>query len=171
MTPLRATLVGSQTSLTVISPYFVPTRSTIDEAGRLTGRGVDVRVITNSLASNNHAIVHAGYARTRKPMLRNGVQLWEIRADTVTTGAERAGHTQSEGTLHTKGFVVDRKVLFLGSFNFDPRSAYINTELGVIIDSPELATWIEDRIDRHVPSVSYQTILDGYGRATNAIHE
>jgi putative cardiolipin synthase len=71
---------------------------------------------------------------------------------------------QSEGTLHTKGFIVDRKVLFLGSFNFDPRSAYINTELGVIIDSPELAGWIEDRIDRNIPTVSYQTVLDDRGR-------
>jgi putative cardiolipin synthase len=164
MTPLRATLVGSHESLTVISPYFVPSKSTIDEAGRLTARGVGVRVITNSLASNNHAIVHSGYARTRKRMLRNGVQLWEIRADTVTGGAERAGATDSEGTLHTKGFIVDRKVLFLGSFNFDPRSAYINTELGVIIDSPKLAGWLEDRIDRYIPTVSYQTVLDDRGR-------
>ena len=164
MTPLRATLVGSKESLTVVSPYFVPTRSTIDEAGQLTERGVDVRVITNSLASNNHAIVHSGYARTRKPMLKNGVHLWEIRADTVTTGAERAGALQSEGTLHTKGFIVDRKVLFLGSFNFDPRSAYINTELGVIIDSPVLAGWIEERIDRLMPNVAYQTVLNDRGR-------
>jgi putative cardiolipin synthase len=164
MTPLRATLVGSQESLTVISPYFVPSKSTIDEAGRLTARGVDVRVVTNSLASNNHAIVHSGYARTRKRMLKNGVELWEIRVDARTVGAKRAGHTESEGTLHTKGFIVDRKVLFLGSFNFDPRSAYINTELGVIIDSPELAGGLEDRIDQLMPTVAYQTVLDDRGR-------
>jgi putative cardiolipin synthase len=164
MTPLRATLVDSQTSLTIVSPYFVPTQSTIDEAGRLIERGVNVRVITNSLASNNHAIVHSGYAPTRKPLLEHGVQLWEIRADTVTSGAERAGHTLSEGTLHTKGIIIDRKVLFLGSFNFDPRSAYINTELGVMIDSPELASWLEDQIDRNIPAVAYQTVLDDRGR-------
>lgn len=159
MTPLRAEIMETDRSLTIISPYFVPTKSTIEEGVRLVQSGVDVRVITNSLASNNHLVVHSGYAPTRKRLLRGGVELYEIRVDARPSGVE-----SGEGTLHTKAFVIDRDVMFFGSFNFDPRSAYINTELGVIIRSPELAAWLDDRLDQLLPEVAYKVELDDQGR-------
>jgi putative cardiolipin synthase len=76
------------------------------------------------------------------------------------SGARKAGNVDAEGTLHTKAFVVDQQRLFVGSFNMDPRSAYINTELGVIIDSPELASDVVERVDQALPIVTYEVTLN-----------
>jgi putative cardiolipin synthase len=115
-------------------------------------------VITNSLAATNHAMVHSGYAPSRKPMLEMGVALYEFKPDSFVRGTHEA-----IGALHTKGFIVDRKELFIGSFNWDPRSAYINTELGVILESPELASDAVDRTYHRLPKVTYRVILTEQG--------
>jgi putative cardiolipin synthase len=125
-------------------------------------------VITNSLAATNHAMVHSGYAPSRKPMLEMGVALYEFKPDsfvrgTHEAGTHEAGTHEAIGALHTKGFIVDRKELFIGSFNWDPRSAYINTELGVILESPELASDAVDRTYHRLPKVTYRVILTEQG--------
>jgi len=104
--------------------------------------------------------VHSGYAPVRKKLLDMGVKLYEVRPDALPTGVERAGGAGTEANLHLKVFIVDRRLFFLGSFNFDPRSAYINTELGVIIDSPKLAGWGVDEIDAVLAKRTYELRLN-----------
>jgi putative cardiolipin synthase len=106
-------------------------------------------VLTNSLASSDVTAVHAGYAKRRVDLLRAGVRLYEFKP-TAAAGAERDAETfggSSSGSLHAKTFAVDRERIFVGSFNFDPRSARLNTEMGLVIDSPVLARGLADALD------------------------
>jgi len=160
LTPMRDAVATAEESLLILSPYFVPRKAGLEFFRKLRERGIEVRVVTNSLASNNHAIVHSGYAPVRKKLLDMGVKLYEVRPDALPTGVERAGGAGTEANLHLKVFIVDRRLFFLGSFNFDPRSAYINTELGVIIDSPKLAGWGVDEIDAVLAKRTYELRLN-----------
>jgi putative cardiolipin synthase len=162
--PLRQAIDSAERELIVVSPYFVPSEKTIDGFSELVARGVKAVVITNSLASNDHAIVHSGYAPSRIPLLERGVDIYETRPDSEISGTDETGADRAVSRLHTKGFVVDRRLLFLGSFNWDPRSTFINTELGVIIYSPELAGAIGDIIDRNLRPDTYQVTLNDKGR-------
>jgi len=164
LTPLREAIIQAESDFVLVSPYFVPRKTGVEGLGELSARGVEVKVVTNSLASTNHSIVHTGYAPSRKPLLERGIRLFEVRPDAAVTGADEWGGQVSEGTLHTKGFLVDRSVLFLGSFNWDPRSAYINTELGVIIQSPEIAGRLAERIDQNLPTTTHELVLDEQGK-------
>lgn len=165
LTPLRERITQAKQEFMLVSPYFVPRDTGVEGLAKLRARGADVKVFTNSLASTIHAIVHSGYAPSRKPLLRRGVRLFEVRPGATVTGAEEwAGGRISKGTLHTKGFLVDRKVLFLGSFNWDPRSAYINTELGVIIHSPEIASTLARAVDENLQSKTYEVVLNESGQ-------
>lgn len=157
---LKATIDNANSELIVMSPYFVPGKRGLQFFEDLRARNMEITVITNSLSSNNHAIVHSGYAPYRKPLLKMGVKIYETRADRHARGVERAGHRESIANLHTKAFIVDRKKLFVGSFNWDPRSVDINTELGVIIESPELATWAAEEIDEKMKYAVYELQLD-----------
>lgn len=159
LTPLRAEVEGAQEEIMFISPYFVPRKTGIRGFSGLRERDIEIKVITNSLAATNHSVVHSGYAPARKPLLKIGVELYEVRPDVGESGARKAGNISAAGTLHTKAFVVDRQRLFIGSFNLDPRSAYINTELGVIIDSSELATEVVESVDRALPIFAYEVTL------------
>ena len=160
LTPLRAEIEGAEREIMFISPYFVPRKTGIRGFSGLRENDIEIQVITNSLAATNHSIVHSGYAPARKPLLKIGVELFEVRPDVGESGARKAGNVNAEGTLHTKAFVVDRQRLFVGSFNMDPRSAYINTELGVIIDSPELAGDVVERVEQALPVATYQVTLN-----------
>ncbi len=171
LTSLRAEIAAAESELIVVSPYFVPTRRGVEAFGELTARGVQAVVLTNSLASNNHGFVHSGYAPRRKALLERGVQIYEVRDDAPITGTDETGAVKAESNLHSKIFIVDRKVLFLGSFNFDPRSAYINTELGVVIDSPELAGQLADVIDRNRDRRAYRVVLNEDGKLRWITHE
>lgn len=137
-THIRESLLSAQREVIVVSPYFVLHDSIIDEFIAARQKGIDITVITNSLAATNQLVVHGGYAPIRKPLLKGGIRIFEVRDDTDVSGAELVAASGAKATLHTKAFAVDRKKVFIGSFNFDPRSASINTEMGVIIDSPEL---------------------------------
>ena len=121
-------------------------------------------VITNSLAANNQASVHGGYAPSRKPLLKAGVRIFEVRDDADVSGSEIVAASGAKATLHTKAFIVDRREVFIGSFNFDPRSANINTELGVIIRSPELANHYADRIKAALPEQTFEVFLNENGK-------
>jgi len=162
-TPLRESLLSAQKEIMVVSPYFVPRKSGIEAFSEIQGRGIDVTIITNSLAANNQSSVHAGYAPSRKPLLQNGVKIFEVRADADVSGSELVAASGAKATLHTKAFIVDREEVFIGSFNFDPRSANINTELGVIIKSPELAQMLAAGIDAALAKQTYEVFLDEKG--------
>lgn len=161
---LEESLLAAESEIILVSPYFVPLRSGIEAISEVQARGVDVTVITNSLAANNQITVHGGYAPARKPLLRNGVRIYEVRADAAVPGAEIVSDDETKSTLHTKAFIVDRKEVFIGSFNFDPRSANINTELGVIIRSPEMAADLAEQVQESMPFVSYEVYLDDRDR-------
>ena len=141
-------MAAAKREVSVVSPYFVPRKSGIRFFSELQSRGVDVTIITNSLAANNQFTVHSGYSPARKPLLRAGVALYEVRPDAEVQGSEYVDNSGGRATLHTKAFIVDRERLFIGSFNFDPRSANINTEMGVFIDDPGLAAVIDALDDR-----------------------
>jgi putative cardiolipin synthase len=130
---------SSEREVIVVSPYFVPQRQGVDFLGSLVKKGVRVVIVTNSLASTNHSSVHAVYARYRKPLLRQGVELYELRPTNEDVAEEAMPGETRKLTLHSKVAVIDRGRLFVGSFNLDPRSLYINTELGMIVESDELA--------------------------------
>lgn len=164
---LRRSLGRPETELLLISPYLVPTRSGAMALRRFARGGVRVRILTNSFASTDVGIVHAGYAHWRRPLLRAGVELYEYTPDATAGRAhpdllgKRIKGTSpfSRNKLHAKVFVVDRRRVFIGSFNFDPRSLRLNTELGVVIDSEAVAGEIVEGFLREVPRNAWRLSL------------
>ena len=131
----------AQREAIVVSPYFVPMRRGSDVLLGLRERGVQVAVLTNSLAANDVAAVHGGYSRWRRRLLEGGVAIHELKPLPGTGGEDDDGRIgSSRASLHTKAVVVDRRYAFVGSFNMDPRSARLNTEGGVLVDDPAFAT-------------------------------
>ncbi len=163
-TPLRESLLSAKTEAIIISPYFVPQKAGIEAISELQRNGVDVTVITNSLAANNQSSVHGGYAPSRRPLLESGVKIYEVRPDADVSGSEFVASSGARATLHTKAFIVDRRELFIGSFNFDPRSANINTELGVIIRSPEMADQAAELLTVALAEQTYEVFLNEKGK-------
>jgi putative cardiolipin synthase len=137
---LREILEEAQSEALITSPYFVPREGGVKLFSKVRERGVTVKILTNSLASNDVALVHSGYARYRKDLLSLGVELFELRpAPTQREGKERRHLGDSSGAaLHAKTFVLDRKVLFVGTFNLDPRSAWFDTQNGIVVRSETL---------------------------------
>lgn len=155
-------------SLDLVSPYFVPGRRGLKEFTRLSRRGVRVRILTNSLEANDVSMVHAGYAKYRRRLLNAGVELFELKAHAAPdVRREDAGTIGSSGSsLHAKTFAADRKRVFVGSFNFDPRSVWLNTEMGLVIDSPKLAQQMHEVLDRDLPRNAYRLSLNPSGQIT-----
>jgi putative cardiolipin synthase len=145
----------------LVSPYFVPGEAGTASFTAMTGRGVKVRVLTNSLEATDVAAVHAGYAKWRKPLLAAGVSLHELkRIWPQASEQKRAGPLgSSAASLHAKTFAVDHARVFIGSFNFDPRSARLNTEMGFVIDSPALARELESTLDMRLGERAYEVRL------------
>ena len=132
----------ASTRVTVISPYFVPGKDGTENLVAAARAGKQVRILTNSLAANDVAAVYGGYAKWRKLLLEGGVELWEIKPS-PGSDVERSLFGSSGASLHTKSLAVDERTVFVGSFNLDPRSASLNTEQGVFVESPVLAAQIE----------------------------
>ena len=155
-------LRGARAKALLVSPYFVPGDVGTRGLSGLAQAGVEVGVITNSLAANDVPAVHSGYAGYRPLLLDNGVHLYEIK---LRGRPESAGPMGSSGaSLHTKAFVVDDARGFVGSFNLDPRSAALNTEMGVVFDDPALAAGVRDEYLRlSAPESSYWVFLGGNG--------
>ncbi len=164
VTPLAKAAGAAQEELLVISPYFVPRKRGIEAISEMARRGVQVDIVTNGLAANDHLIVYGGYAPSRKPLLKEGVRFYEIRGDLALSGTKAAGTQKARSSLHTKAFVVDRRYFFMGSFNWDPRSAEINTELGVLMDAPDIAGEVARLIYEAAPTRSYQAFLNDDGQ-------
>jgi putative cardiolipin synthase len=163
-TPLVESLRSAEHELIIVSPYFVPSKRMIEALVDLERQGIKVTVITNSLAANNQFTVHGGYAPSRKPLLEGGVSIYEVRPDAKVSGTEYIDASGARATLHTKAFIVDDKEVFIGSFNFDPRSAYLNTELGVIIRDPELALVYTVIIDEALRDNTFTVFLNDDGK-------
>jgi putative cardiolipin synthase len=154
--------------LIIFSPYFVPTRDGVDKLVGLSRAGVRVRILTNSLASTDVGVVHAGYAKYRKPLLRGGVELYEMNKRlTRKQRKEMKGlEGSSKASLHAKSFVFDRQRVFIGSLNLDPRSVVENTEVGVVVDSPDMAAEMADWFDGHIERIAFrlELVRDESGR-------
>ena len=162
---IRGRVAQLKEELLVESPYFVLPARAQATVKVLQERNVRVRVLTNSLASNDMLPAHSGYAKTRRRLLENGMELYELRPD---TDAFRPGWSilseRSRAALHAKAMAFDGEAVFIGSFNLDPRSAVINTEAGLYIESPELAKRLTAYMAAGVvPANSYRVFLDPKG--------
>ena len=162
VTRLVEELESTRHKALLISPYFVPGEDGTEGLGAMVARGAQVGVITNSLAANDVAAVHSGYMHYRAPLLRSGVQLYELKSRGNVDGGGLFG--SSGASLHTKAFMIDDQRGFVGSFNLDPRSAYLNTEMGVLFNDPVLAAQLRQEYLRLAsPSQSYWVALGPEG--------
>jgi putative cardiolipin synthase len=143
-----------QKELIIFSPYFVPGKKGTAFLTHLSRRGVRVRILTNSLASTDVGIVHSGYAKYRKELLRDGVELYEMnkRLTRKQRKEKKGPHGSSKASLHAKSFVFDRQRVFIGSLNLDPRATHHNTEIGVVLETIEVGSgmgkWFDDNIEK-----------------------
>lgn len=152
MTEVAERLRSTQERLLMVSPYFVPGDSGTKLLTELINRGVKVRVLTNSLASTDVPLVHAGYAKYRPRLLEQRIELFELKPtappDIGAPASTSSNISGSEASLHAKAFVIDRRIVLIGSMNFDPRSAWYNSEVGILVDSPVLAAQVIQAFDR-----------------------
>jgi putative cardiolipin synthase len=168
---LQKALEGPRRSVSLVSGYFVPTGEALGAFTHMARSGIRVSIVTNALEATDVPLVHAGYADKRKPLLQAGAELWEIRArgarplrrDVTGVGSSGGIPSGSGQALHAKTFVVDRERLFIGSFNLDPRSAQLNTEIGFLIRSPKLANAVDSALEQQLPDNAYQVRLDRHG--------
>nr|WP_307187503.1 phospholipase D family protein [Massilia yuzhufengensis] len=163
---LRKLLGEPERQLDIVSPYFVPTRDTVETLGDFARRGVKVRILTNSLEATDVAAVHAGYAKWRRELAASGVALFELRRrwgpELPAAGKGRFGSSAS--SLHAKTFGVDGRSVYIGSFNMDRRSIDLNTEMGLVIDSPALAGQLDRTLGEDMPDTAYEVRLDKEGK-------
>jgi len=167
---------ASTSELLIFNPYFIPGKAGVELLANLVRQGSRVIVLTNSLASNDVVPVHGHYAKYRKPLLRAGIELFELKVEDSDTGLSAGSGVGSSPkvSLHLKTFVFNREKTFIGSLNLDPRSILQNTEMGVVIENPDLATKIADAALDQLPRIAYQVRLDetdrlywqGYDRQT-----
>ena len=149
----------AQHSVLAFSPYFVPHDAGVKVLASLTARGVRVAILTNSLAATDAVAVQAGYSPYRVPLLENGVELYEFKPQQDAPRLGLVG-SRSRASLHAKAYIIDQRTLVIGSLNLDPRSAHLNTELALVIDSPTLAEEVTRLFDAATaPGVSYRVTL------------
>lgn len=160
--------------LVIISPYFVPGSAGLATLEALRKRGARVRILTNSLASTDVPVVHSAYQRYRGPLLDAGVEIFEIRpvpgqlkSEHESAGSD-LGASAAPFALHAKAYVFDRQLVFLGSANLDPRSLELNTEVGLLIESPDLARQIIARFDEFSASSNSYRVTRSNDTATGA---
>ena len=158
-------------SVDIVSAYFVPEKKGAKQLGELATNGTKVRILTNSFKANDVPVVHAFYAKYREDLLKNDVQLYEFLAnpnienlnsntDELAKKAKVSIKGLSRSSLHAKLMALDEKQVFIGSFNFDPRSAYLNTEIGVLLYSPQLAKAVHQTMDENLSKFAYKLVLD-----------
>lgn len=169
---LVARFSAARSSLRILSPYFVPGKKGAEGLVAIAARGVNVEVITNSLAATDVAAVHGGYSRYRKRLLKGGVALYELKPHADTSdgaggilGSQGGGGVANGVSLHTKAAIIDDEYVFVGSFNLDPRSAWLNCEMGIMVRSAELAQELNVIADRYAdPGNSFKLSLNENGR-------
>ena len=157
------TLLGTPTKqLTIISSYFVPTKDGVNTLVKLAEAGVDIKILTNSFDATDVTAVHSGYSQWRPNLLRAGVKIYELKSTVSEEQRENKlwkARSQSSTSLHAKTFAVDDHQVFIGSYNVDPRSANINTEMGVIINDDELAKQLHGALSDDLLSKAYEVKL------------
>ena len=164
---LKEAMDKTESELNIVSPYFVPGTNFTKYLVGLVERGETVRVLTNSLAANDVSLVHAGYMRYRKDLLKGGVDLYEFKP--IKGGAEKSGKEKghwtgsSRASLHGKYLGFDRRYVFIGSFNLDARSTALNTEMGVFFESPKYAQMLAKAFESRVMSKAYRLRLTDDG--------
>ncbi len=158
---LRPHITAATEEIIMISPYFVPGDEDVAMLCEAAARGVSVKVLTNSLASNDVAAVHAGYSKSRIPLLRCGVELYELNE--FIRAAERRAFSWlpslAKSSLHAKSMIFDKQKMFVASFNFDQRSLYLNTEIGLLFEQPEIAGPAADKFDRNIERFAFRVEL------------
>jgi putative cardiolipin synthase len=161
MTQLAPHFHSIEKELIIFSPYFVPGKEGVDFFKQLVDKGVRVRILTNSLSSNDVGLVHAGYSKYRKALLRAGVELYEMNKKlTRQQRKDKKGPGgSSKASLHAKAFVLDREKVFIGSLNLDPRSFYENSEIGLVIEQREIAERMATRFDEDVTTETFRLEL------------
>jgi putative cardiolipin synthase len=164
--------IGTQIhqELLIVSPYFVPGKEGVAWLRGLVARGVHVTVLTNSLAATDVGAVHSGYQRYRDALLEGGVVLYELKPGAVPlekADKKTKGFGSSRASLHAKTFVFDRNAVFIGSLNLDPRSVRLNTEIGVVCESPPLAEEIGGALERNLDTIAWrlERVVDASGSA------
>ena len=163
LSKIQPLLNQTQKEVVIISPYFIPGEKGVErlQAGR--ARGLEIGVLTNSLASTDVPLVHSGYAVYREPLLAAGVELYEMKSMLKPEKKTKSFSAGSRSSLHSKIYVFDRKNIFVGSFNLDPRSAKINTEMGIYVSDTELAQLFSQWWDTSVQQLAYKLSLGGEG--------
>lgn len=168
---LQRVIEEPREELGLVSGYFVPTAAGVRLFADMARRGIRVRILTNALEATDVSIVHAGYARHRKPLLEAGIALYEISRQSRGDVHERRRLRHyglvlrhSGSTLHAKTFTIDRSRVFIGSFNFDPRSFNLNTEMGFLIHDAGLAEEVEEAFESLAPACAYEVRLSEKGR-------
>ena len=168
--------VQLRSELLIVSPYFVPGDAGVAALVSLVKRGVRVTVLTNSLAATDVGAVHAGYKKYREPLLEGGVNLYELKPSAIDYGRAKDGKRQISGSrasLHAKTFMFDRRAVFIGSLNLDPRSAQLNTEIGVVAGSEPMAAALAGGILGALDQVAWRVerVVDAGGQARLVWHE
>ena len=154
-------LKSAETDVLLVSPYFVPGSRLRELLTTLARKGVRVRVLTNSLAATDVPFVHGAYARRRTDLLKQGIEFYEMRSLRKKPFPSFHLIGSSQSSLHAKAFIVDRKTVFIGSMNLDQRSFYLNTETGLLVYSPALATDLKASFERLLqPDLSYQVLIN-----------
>lgn len=157
--------------LELVSAYFVPTRKGTDYLVNLSKNDVRIRILTNSFLANDVAVVHAFYQKYRHDLLQNGIKLYEFKPYIernkrtwyeVVTGNVIPSKGKNTSSLHAKFFDIDGMV-FIGSFNFDPRSANLNSEVGLVVESDVLQKYISRSLDQYLPQIAYELKLNKQG--------
>lgn len=160
-TLLRPHIESIEHKLELISPYFVPGVEGTQYMADMVKRGIKVRVITNSLSSTDGVMAQSGYARHRVSLLKAGVELYELKAKAKSQASRSLRRSaEAKSALHAKTYIFDRKEVYIGSFNFDPRSAKINTELGIVCAIPKMAEFIAETLfDENLAETTYRVEL------------
>lgn len=158
---LNKFLEGLHKELIIFSPYFVPGKQGTKRLSALSKSGVRVRILTNSLASTDVSVVHAGYAKYRTTLLRSGVELYEMNRKLSRKQRKQKKGTQgsTKASLHAKSLVVDREQVFIGSLNFDPRSITENTEIVIMLKSEEIAAQLTGAFDQMTEKKAFRLEL------------
>ncbi|CAM2146680.1 cardiolipin synthase C [Pararobbsia alpina] len=156
LTKFNALHVEPQHDMLVISPYFVPGDEGMAWMKGLEARGVDVTVLTNSLAATDVAAVHSGYSRYRMEMLEAGVHLFELKPVADSETKKKMLFGSSKASLHAKTYVFDRSSIFIGSMNLDPRSLTLNTEIGVYCEDPKIASQVVSDVTPQLNTLAWK---------------
>ena len=162
---LMALLSRPSRTVDLVSAYFIPGREIADALQRLSRDGLRIRILTNSYAATDVPVVHSAYAKYRPDLIRSGIKLYELKPEHAVRDEEQGPNIgeSSRASLHSKTLAVDGERIFIGSFNFDPRSAFLNTEMGVLIDSPEIAGALDLAFSERFRELSYVPDLGGSG--------